>query len=254
MSLVVAAAAVAGFIPSAAQSAGAEVTVQSTRDTLARWVETQQVISKEKRDWQLGKEVLEQRIQLLANEIDSLAERTGATRRGIEEADATRGELEAEKRALQQASSSLVGTAAVLERKTRELIAALPPPIRDRVAPLSQRIPSDSNDTELSLGVRFQNVIGVLNEVNKFNREITVATEVREMAGGGSAEVQTLYVGLGQAYFVTAAGDAAGFGFPTPEGWTWTEADELAPRIAQAIAILKNEQVPAYVPLPVELR
>ena len=248
----VAAVSLAGFVPVLGETG--EEALQSTRDTLARWVETQQVISKEKKDWRLGKDVLEQRIQLLEGEIEGFRERIAATRKGIDEADLERRELLDEKRELEQASQSLVETAAVLERKTRELIATLPSPIRDRIAPLSQRIPKHPNDTELSLGVRFQNVIGILNEVNKFNRDIPVTTEVRQVSGGGSAEVQTLYVGLGQAYFVTASGDVAGFGQPTPEGWAWTEAPELAPSIAHAIAILKNEEVPAYVPLPVELK
>jgi len=252
---VVASAAVLAFLATpAARSGDAESALRSMRDTLARWVETQQIISKEKKDWQLGQEVLEQRIELMQDEIDSLGERVATTRKGIDEADLKRRELDAENRELRQASTSLVEMVARLERKTRGLIAALPPPVQDRVAPLSQRIPADPTRTDLTLGVRFQNIIGVLNEVNKFNRDITVATEVRKMASGESAEVQTLYVGLGQAYFVTASGDAAGYGFPTPDGWSWTEADDLAPRVAQAIAILKNEQIPAYVPLPVELR
>lgn len=64
----------------------------------------------------------------------------------------------------------------------------------------------------------------------------------------------TLYLGLGQAYYVTANGSAAGIGTSTPDGWQWKPANQLAPRVAQAIAIMENEEVPAYVPLPVEVQ
>lgn len=228
--------------------------LQSTRDTLARWVETQQIISREKKDWQLGKEMLEQRISLIESEIETLNTRTEETRKNITEADTKRQKLIDENAELKAASTSLVEIVARLEEKTRGLLASLPGPIVERVEPLSQRIPKDPAATEMSLGERFQNVVGVLNEVNKFNRDITVATEVREMPDGVTAEVETIYFGLGQAYYVTASGDAAGVGRPSEEGWTWTEADHLAERVIQAIAILKNEQVPAYVSLPVEIQ
>jgi hypothetical protein len=236
----------------AASSSGDQL--QSTRDTLARWVETQQIISKEKKDWQLGREVLSQRISLIESEINTLNERTEETRGHITEADKKRQELIDENAALKAASTSMVDVIASLEEKTRGLLAVLPRPIVERVEPLSQRIPSKPAETGLSLSERFQNVIGVLNEVNKFNRDITVATEVREMPDGVSAEVETIYFGLGQAYYVTASGDGAGVGRPSETGWAWSEADHLAERVIQAIAIVKNEQVPAYVSLPVEIR
>ena len=141
-----------------------------------------------------------------------------------------------------------------LETKTLELVNRLPDPVRERIAPLSRRIPRGAKPTELSLGQRFQNVVGVLNEVNKFNRDITVTSEVRALPGGATAEVTALYLGLGAAYYVTADGAAAGVGYPTQEGWQWKAADPLAAQITQAIAILKNESVPAYVPLPVEIQ
>jgi hypothetical protein len=144
-----------------------------------------------------------------------------------------------------------VGT---LERKTLILTETLPGPIRERVKPLSQRIPADPAATELSLSQRFQNVIGILNEVNKFNSDITVTSEVLTLSDGTTAEVKALYVGLGQAYYVAASGNAAGVGHPTESGWEWTSADHLAPEVGRAVAILENAQVPAFVPLPVEIR
>jgi hypothetical protein len=233
---------------------GAADRLESTRTTLAQWVETQQIISREKRDWQVGKEVLEQRIALLRSEIAALEEKIGRTEETLGEADRKRREIDQENARLRGASSSLEEVLVRLEAKTLSLVAILPEPIRDRVKPLSVRIPENPAETEVSLGERFVNVLGVLNEVNKFNGDITLRSELQPLPDGTSAEVQVLYVGLGQAYFVTADGGSAGIGRPTPEGWVWEPADAHAPAIAQAIAILKNEQVPAYVPLPVRIQ
>jgi hypothetical protein len=226
----------------------------SARETLAKWVETQQIISKEKKDWQVGKEMLEQRISLLKGEVAALGDKSAETRENITEADRNRMELISENNALKAGTSTLQRVIGPMETKVRSLLKSLPDPVRERVAPLAHRIPENSASTDLSLSERYQNVIGILNEVNKFNRDVTVTSEVRTLPGGTTAEVKALYLGLGQAYYVTASGDGAGFGRPTPDGWEWTPANELAPKIARVIAILQNQDVPAYVPLPVEIR
>jgi hypothetical protein len=228
--------------------------LDDTRSTLALWVETQQVISKEKEDWQVGGELLQQRIDLIQGEINALEQKITETRLSITEADEKRRALVDENDAYKQASSTLDGAIVILETKTRQLLGTLPEPIVERITPLARRLPADSARTEQSLSERFQNVIGILNEVNKFNGEITVASEVRAMPDGSTAEVRALYIGVSLGYYVTSNGDAAGVGEPSAEGWQWRPADELAGEISRAIAILNNEDVPAYVPLPARVQ
>jgi hypothetical protein len=240
--------------PAIGQTESTAGTLESTRSTLAKWVETQQIISREREDWKLGKEVLEQRTEALRSEIASLEQRIDETRRSVNDADRKRREMIAESDALKATSASLVEALVSFEAGTKQLLLRLPDLVRDRVRPLSQRLPEHPERTALSLGERFQNVIGIINEVNKFNQNITVTRELRALPDGSKAEVEALYIGLGQAYYVTPDGEVAGSGRPTAEGWQWTRADELAPRVAQAISILQNEKVPAYVPVPVDIR
>ena len=80
-----------------------------------------------------------------------------------------------------------------------------------------------------------------------------MASEVRKLPDGSSAEVATMYVGLGQAYYVKPNAPVAGVGRPGPEGWVWTAANEVAERVASAIAVFRNEKPAAYVPLPVKV-
>jgi hypothetical protein len=249
------AASIAAPAAAAEEPAGKETaSLESTRSTLARWMETQQIISREKKDWQTARDLLEQRIALLEGEIAAQESRLAEARETAGGVDSKRRELLAENAALKAATATLVKSIAGLEERTLRLLNSLPEPLLEKVAPLSRRIPRDPSSTEVSLGERFQNVIGILNEVNKFNREVSVASEIRMLPGGETAEVKVLYLGLGQAYFVTSGGALAGVGRPSAEGWEWSQADELSGRIAQAIAILQAEQVPAFVPLPVEIR
>jgi FtsZ-binding cell division protein ZapB len=228
--------------------------VDSVRAALEKWVETRRVISQEQRDWELGKEMLNERIDLVQQEIDSLKEKKSDAEKSIGEADKKREELVEQNEELKKASSALNETVLALEQNTQNLLKRLPDPIRERVKPLSQRIPEDVEETKLSLAERFQNIIGILNEVNKFSREITLTSEVRSLPDGTSAEVTAMYVGIGQAYYASSDGKIAGTGTASADGWVWTADNSIADDISQAIAILKNEQVAAFVQLPVEIK
>jgi hypothetical protein len=224
--------------------------VDQARTTLEKWVETRRIISMEKRDWALGREMLTERIELVKREIESLRERIGDAETSIAEADKKRAGLMEEVAGLKEVSAALGKIAAMLEARTKELMKRLPDPIRERVKPLSQRLPENPEETKLSLSDRFLNIVGILNEVDKFNREITVTSEVHTLRDGTTAEVAVLYVGIGQAFYTGANGKAAGVGTASAEGWIWTPVNEAAAEIARAIAILKNEEVADFVQLP----
>ncbi len=231
------------------------VEIQDARSALEEWVETKRVISKEKRDLQLAKEMLSERIRLVEREIESLQAKMKEAEGSIQEADKKKAELEEERDQLKNASSSLEDVLGAYESQLKALLKRLPDPIRDRVKPLTQRLPKDGEEIKLSLSERFQNVVGILNEIEKFNRDITVTSELRNFDDGTSAEVTTLYIGLGQAFYTGSNGKLAGRGRATNEGWVWESIDdpEAGKEIANAIAILNNEQVASFVQLPAKL-
>jgi hypothetical protein len=228
--------------------------IDNARMAMEKWIEARRAISKERQDWALGHEMLNERIELVQREITSLREKIAQAQESISGADKKRAELVDENERLKGAGVMLGGIVTKLEARTAALIQRLPDPIRDRVKPLSQSLPKDPNETRLSLAQRFQNVIGILNEVNKFDREITVTSEVRTMTDGSAAEVAALYVGLGQAYYVGANGTVAGVGRPSENGWKWEPVADAAGPIADATAILKNEKVADFVLLPVKVQ
>lgn len=232
-------------------TSGAEI--EQMRAALDKWVETRRIISQEKRDWAIGRDMLKERIDLVKREIESIRKKITDAQGSITEADRKRAELVDENDRVKTAVGSLGEMIGALESRAHTVLARLPDPLRDRIKPLSQRIPNDPAATTLSLSERFLNVVGIINEINKFNREITLTSEVRALADGTSAEVTSMYVGLGAAYYVGAQNTIAGIGRSTATGWEWTPANDAAADIAHAIAILKNEQVAAFVPLPITL-
>lgn len=227
--------------------------LEKTRMAMDKWIETQQIISKERKDWQQGKDILVGRLDLVKRETDALQEKIKQADTGVTETDTKRKELLAENRQLEDATALLTQTATSMEKEVRKLFKQLPEPIQTKLQPLYERIPEDASKTRVSIAERFQNILGILNEVNKANNEVTVNYEVRKLADGKPTEVQAIYVGLAQGYYVSARGEA-GIGRPTAEGWKWESSPAAAPSILTTLEILQGKHTPAFVPLPVKLK
>ena len=227
--------------------------MKASREALSKWVETQQILAKEKKDWQTGKEILSSRISLVKGEIaDIEAKMQEASSAGAESVQ-KKNDITKEEATLKEAATAVASRTATLERDIKALMPRLPEPIKTKVEPLVARMPSDPDHTSVSVAERLQNVVGILNEVGKFNGEVTLATEVRTLADGRPSEVRTVYVGLAQAYYVSASGEA-GVGRPSEQGWTWEPRKELSGDIQHVVEILQTKAKPAFVPLPVSLQ
>ena len=228
-------------------------TLEETRLKMDKWLETQQIISKERKDWQQGKEILLVRLEVVKKEIATLEEKTTQAEASVAEANKKRSEMLAENDQLKVAGAQLTGAVAEMEGEIRKMFKQLPEPIQTKLQPLYQRIPENPSKTRVAAAERFQNILGILNELNKTNNEITVSYEVHSLADGKPSEVKAIYVGLAQAYYVSARGEA-GIGRPTADGWKWEPSKAVARDVLTALEILEGKQSPAFVPLPVILK
>jgi hypothetical protein len=228
-------------------------TLEETRVMMSKWIETQQIISKERKDWQQGKEILLGRLDLVKKETATLEEKTKQAQASVAEADKKRNDLLAENDQLKAAGGQLTEAVTAMEGEVRRLFKLLPEPVQTKLQPLYQRIPEDPAKTRVSAAERFQNVLGILNEVNKANNEIAVSYEVHNLADGKPSEVKVIYVGLAQAYYVSARGEA-GIGRPTPDGWKWEPSPAIGRDVMTALEVLQAKHTPVFVPLPAKLQ
>lgn len=234
------------------------VTAQDELETaklnLEKLLETKRLISQEQRDWRLGRELLADRALVLEKELAALKAKTAQTTNETVVLDIKFAEVRAQNEKINAAVTRMREAVSGLETQLPQLLARTPDPVRERVKPLIQRLPQNPADTKTSMPERFQNVIGILNEIGKANSEVTVATEIRTLAGGKPTEVKTLYIGMGQAYYVNAKGEA-GIGRPSAtNGWEWLPANELATRVTDAMQIMQNKATARFVPLPVKIQ
>jgi hypothetical protein len=237
-----------------ARSTGAEEGAMATlRPLLEKWVETRQLISRERQRARQEDELLQARLHVLTMREKDLRERTAEVQKDLTQAEEKRATLEAESAHLDESLARLEASVETLEQQTLALLQAAPEPLRKKVEVLSQQFPKDAGASGMSLSLRYQNLIGVLNTMNGFNNEITLTTEVRQFGEGPANEVRVLYFGLGQAYFCNRDASLAGVGRPSRDGWTWERRDAIGPVVAALIAQNLNEKTPAYEALPVKL-
>ena len=227
--------------------------VDEARLSLGKLYETEQILSRERKDWQQGKDILLGRLEVVRQEKATLEEKIEQGKAAAAEVEAKKAALVAEKDALVAVGTQLTEAVTRLEGDVRRLFRALPEPTQQKLQPLFLRIPEDAATTRVAVAERYQNVLGILNELNKANNELTVGFEVHKLSNGKPSEVQVLYVGLAQAYFLSGGGDA-GIGRPSSEGWQWEGSPAAAGEIRKAIEIQQSKQSPAFVPLPVRLQ
>ena len=70
--------------------------IEATRETLTKWVETKQLISKEKSEWASGKDILEDRVRLAQAETTTVRDKLKEISTAVAEAQKKRDELAAQ--------------------------------------------------------------------------------------------------------------------------------------------------------------
>ncbi|MGB0744226.1 MAG: DUF3450 family protein [Opitutales bacterium] len=228
--------------------------VDDTRSKLEQWVETRQIISEEKANWKVEKSIYSDTVALLTSEIGRLDAALEELEASATAADEDRAKLAEEKEKLTAASAVVEENIGGLETKMKVVVKTLPQPLVDKIKPLIRRLPEDPNDTSLSLGERVQNIVGILSQADKFNTTITQTSESREIDGGKTVEVRTLYWGLASAYYVDSSGQYAGIGYPTADGWEWPRIDNAGEAIKRLIDVYEGAEEIQFVPVPASIK
>jgi hypothetical protein len=128
-----------------------------------------------------------------------------------------------------------------------------PAPLQESLKPLMLRLPEDPATTKMLAAERLQVIVGILNELDKFNSAVNLFNEKLKNPQGEEVAVETLYVGLGAAYFVNQTADFAGVGAPGPTGWQWTPQPEVAATVQEAVQMYRNERTARFLQLPVTI-
>ncbi|MEM7672287.1 MAG: DUF3450 family protein [Verrucomicrobiota bacterium] len=229
--------------------------VESLRDTVKQWVDVEKSISAESAAWAEKEILLKDLIAVEGKNIEKLENALREFDSNATAADAARKKLVEERESLDAQRSAIREFLDTTEPQLKTLKLQLPAPLEKRLEPFFIRLPNDPTKTSLGLAERMQTVVGILSTIQKFDRVITVTDEIKTLEDGSQGEVQTVYIGLGAAYYRSRSAADAGIGQASPTGWKWTSQPELGSAIAEVIAIAQNtSQEARFISLPVELQ
>jgi archaellum component FlaC len=231
----------------------AQTDLKSMHNALDQWVQTKQLTSKEQSDWRIEKSILSDTQKLLSSELERLNASLEDLKSSATAADEDRSKLTASKEAFAEASAVVEDSINELETHMKRVVKTLPTPLIEKIKPLIRRLPDDSNNTKLSIGERVQNIVGILSQADKFNSTITQTSESRELDGDKVIEVRTLYWGLSMAYYVDAAGEYAGIGFPGEDGWEWPQIEGAGPQIKKLLDVYEGSEEIQFVEVPARI-
>jgi hypothetical protein len=240
--------------PEAGKRATVADRMDQTRALLKKWAETERMMAAERREWEQGKSLLEARIALVEQSIEETNRKIREATEQLEQARKESAQVENEIMQARSSTDALRGVAADLESGLRALLERVPPSVQQKVKVLADRMPKAGSDAKaITAAERYQNVLGIINELNKSNLEIASQPEIHDVGQGRKAEVKVIYVGLGQGYFVNEAGDIGGHGVPGPKGWQWLTDPGLAPKAIEVIEVMKKSVSPKLVELPASI-
>jgi hypothetical protein len=220
----------------------------ATQAALKEWVQTRQLISRESAAWQEQQKTLEFLNEIRQLEIKNLEDFIQSAGDRVNEIDKQRAAYVDEEAELKAWRRELSGRITKLEDKLRPHIPFFPPPLRAKIQEAVIRFEEDQADRPLQH--RARDVLLIMQAYQDFQKVITMDADIR-LIDGKKREIEILYLGLTQAWFVDPSDRYAGYGLPTPEGWDWIEETSLAPSVRQAISILSREEAPAFISLPI---
>lgn len=225
--------------------------VQQAESQVERWMEVEKNIQSTRTDWKEEQESLKLSINLLKTESERLKNKTGELSNQLEDRKQAQGKVSEELERLTAVEEHLRAQLVPIVQRLVKLEPAFPQPLKQKLRKSRAAFsdPSTIKDASKILDA----LVTALTEIEQFNDSITVSAELMDI-GGKQVQVDTVYLGLAQAYYIDRAETRAGVGIPSSTGWDWEERNDLASAVSRVIRISKNEQAAQFVPLPVSIQ
>lgn len=227
--------------------------LETARSTVKEWAATEKAISREAAEWSGRQVLLTDLIEVAQQRIDRLQTEQDKGQASLSAADEARADLLDREEAIGKEATQIERFLAKIEVRLQALRPQLPEPLDEELAPIYQRIPSEPAATTLGLGERMRTAVSLLAKIRQFDGKLTLTESLKTLPGREeAASVRTLYLGLGQAYYL--APEDAGYGSPGPGGWIWESEPKLRKAISEVILLAEGGAMePKFVDLPVVL-
>jgi len=218
--------------------------IADTKQAVKDYVFQRQELATKKHEWLVYQDVTTRRIEFFSKEIERLTQEIEAISDVRSSAEAKIAEKNSQIEALQEANNIVLKAVPAYEAKIATLAQYFPAPLKKKVQPLLDNLGRSKQAAQ-----RMALVLGILNEVDKFNTEWT--SDSFEVDG---TLVDVLYMGLSTAFYANEKGTIGGTLNPAKGEWERVPANELAPEIAKSIIFYRGKVKPAeLVPVPLQI-
>lgn len=230
----------------------ADERLSDARTAVSQWVEVESTLSRERLAWEDKKQLLENLVAVAEAEIAMLKDQMEEAKSATDKADARRAELVRERDENAELSDTVKTFLDTFEIKLKTLFPRLPKPLRTKLEPMMARLPNGLHETSGGIASRMQAIVGMVSEIQQFDKAVTTGEELLEWPDGETREIYTIHFGLGVSYYMTSDRKDGGVGKPTEQGWQWESKPELAAQVEKAIALASGNSMEAgFLSLPV---
>jgi len=225
--------------------------VTEAREMVETWVSLEQQRTALEQSWDQQRQQLSLRLQLLANERDQLRRTVETRSEATDEVEQERLDLLEQQTRLESDQEQMTVVNERLLVALRVMLPQLPPPLANswREALNSGTVQLEDNSQILQLA------LDLLGRFNDFQSRMTLHEDTITGGDGEQRRVRQLYMGVSQAWYVSADGEKSGMGHPTPAGWQWEpDAGVEASSVQRAIRMIENNQDIGLMGLPIQVR
>jgi hypothetical protein len=227
--------------------------VDMARTSVSDWVQVEQTISRESIDWQADRSLIVDLIAIAGRRVEHLQKQVDQQVSFNSLAKEERRKLIEQGTQIDGYSQAIEDFLAKVENQLRTLQPQLPEPLAVEMAASIKRLPDADTALNISLSERMQTVSMLLTQIREFDNKVSIHQTIRSFSNAeDEVAVRTIWVGLGQAYYL--APNDAGYGLPSSEGWTWHSAPELSNAIRDSIRQLEGtSNTPRLIDLPIQI-
>jgi predicted nucleic acid-binding Zn-ribbon protein len=228
----------------------------SLKTSVREWIETMQKIQQEEDSWTKDEEVLQGYKDGLEKEIEDLKTQIADARVRKEGGDTQSLDKVAERDRYAAAQNELANQVHLLEQGISKLVPLFPeglkksPKVAEGIDTLQAALNQPEEKRSEEVSKRLFSAVEVLAEVEKFQQGVHVHQELRKDSQGQEFNMKTVYFGLAQAYAVNDDGTFAMVGRSGPDGWKFTERNDLASQIQALVASASSEKDASFTILP----
>lgn len=233
----------------------AEPAVTAQLDSLmTQWLSLEQQRSQIQAHWRQKHISLQQQLDLLTREAESLQEILADNSQQHDAVNQQRLALLEQQTSLETNQDQVTQTLVQASAAIHQIAVQLPPPLADQWQPKLAQLdrPQANNSDKLAI------VLELLSQLTNFQDRVVLHQTTMTFAEQQTHQVAQIYLGIARGWYVSSDGQFAGYGQASATGWQWQTQDEIpeldAQQLQDLVAMLQDPTRAELISLPVRLQ